>query len=260
MMRTRRLASSLLTVTSCLVARRLDRLRGAARRNARAARRAAGAGAVGHRGRGGREPLDRSFPARHRLAAGRRTGRRQRRDRPAASSGRRSSAARACAQARVLIRISATETEAQLRKPKPTPRRSKRGSASSRGQPFDPMQVPDVLNAKASLDWAEAEFNRIKSLLDQKVVSQSEFDQRRTQVEAARQQYQMALNAAQQSYQSLQAARARVALARKALGRHRRPRAVLRPRRRAPRQHRRLRHPRRRRSRRSSASIRCASS
>jgi multidrug efflux pump subunit AcrA (membrane-fusion protein) len=54
------------------------------------------------------------------------------------------------------------------------------------GQPFDRMRVPDVMNAKASLDLAEAEFNRMRSLVDQKVISQSEFDQRRTQFEAAR--------------------------------------------------------------------------
>ena len=116
------------------------------------------------------------------------------------------------------------------------------------------------MNAKASLDLAEAEFNRIKSLLDQKVVSQSEYDQRRTQVEAARQQYQMAQNAAQQSYRSLEAARARVALARKAVA----DTAVRAPfaghRRRARGQHRRLRDARRARSPRSSASIRSASS
>ncbi|HVJ28637.1 MAG TPA: efflux RND transporter periplasmic adaptor subunit, partial [Vicinamibacterales bacterium] len=75
--------------------------------------------------------------------------------------------------------------------------------------------VPDVMNAKASLDLAEAEFARMRSLLDQKVVSQSEFDQRSTQVEAARQQYQVAQNSARQSYRSLQAARARLALAAK---------------------------------------------
>ena len=72
------------------------------------------------------------------------------------------------------------------------------------------------MNAKASLDWAEAEFNRIKSLLDQKVVSQSEYDQRSTQVQAARQQYLAAQNSAQQSYRSLIAARARIDVARKA--------------------------------------------
>jgi RND family efflux transporter MFP subunit len=48
-------------------------------------------------------------------------------------------------------------------------------------------------------------------------VSQAEFDQRRTQMEAARQQYESARNAAAQQYQALQAARARVTLAHKAL-------------------------------------------
>jgi membrane fusion protein, multidrug efflux system len=49
------------------------------------------------------------------------------------------------------------------------------------------------------------------------VISQSEFDQKRTQLEAARQGYQMAQNSAEQSYRSLDAARARVLLAKKAL-------------------------------------------
>jgi RND family efflux transporter MFP subunit len=77
--------------------------------------------------------------------------------------------------------------------------------------------VPEVQNAKATYDLAQSEFARIRSLLDQRVVSQSEFDQRRTQVEATRQQYEAARNGAAQQYQSLQAARARVSLARKAL-------------------------------------------
>ena len=77
--------------------------------------------------------------------------------------------------------------------------------------------VPEVQNAKASFDLAQNEFNRIKSLLDQRVVSQSEFDQRRTQMEAARQQYEAARNGAAQQYQALQAARARVSLAHKTL-------------------------------------------
>jgi membrane fusion protein (multidrug efflux system) len=83
--------------------------------------------------------------------------------------------------------------------------------------PFDVNAVPEVENAKASYALAQSEFARIKSLLDERVVSQSEYDQRRTQMEAARQQYEAAKNAASQQYQSLQAARARVTLARKAL-------------------------------------------
>ena len=73
------------------------------------------------------------------------------------------------------------------------------------------------MNAKASLDLAEAEFNRIKSLLDQKVVSQSEFDQRRRRSRPRASSTRSAQNGAEQSYRSLQAARARVALARKAV-------------------------------------------
>jgi membrane fusion protein (multidrug efflux system) len=85
------------------------------------------------------------------------------------------------------------------------------------GAPLDVNAVPEVQNAKAAFELAESEFARIRSLLDQKVVSQSEYDQRRAQMEAARQLYEVAKNGAAQQYQSLQAARARVVLARKAL-------------------------------------------
>ena len=120
-------------------------------------------------------------------------------------------------QGTLLARISATETSAQLQEAEANAAQIESRLGLTPGQPFEAKQVPDVMNAKASLDWAEAEFNRIRSLLDQKVVSQSEFDQRRTQVEAARQQYQVALNSAQQSYRSLEAAHARITLARKAV-------------------------------------------
>jgi len=119
-------------------------------------------------------------------------------------------------QGAVLARISATETSAQLLEAEANAGQIEARLGLGAAQTFDPTRVPDVMNAKASLDWAEAEFGRIKSLLDQKVVSQSEYDQRRAQVDAARQQYQMAQNVAEQSYRSLEAARARIALARKA--------------------------------------------
>ena len=148
-------------------------------------------------------------------------------------------------QGTLLARISATETSAQLQEAEANAAQIESRLGLTPGQPFEAKQVPDVMNAKASLDLAEAEFNRISSLLDQKVVSQSEFDQRRTQVEAARQQYQVALNSAQQSYRSLEAARARITLARKAVADTDCPRAIRGPRRGARGQHRRLRHARR---------------
>jgi len=120
------------------------------------------------------------------------------------------------AQGAILVRVSAAETSAQLLEAEANAAQIEARLGLSEGQPFDPARVPDAMNARASLDLADAEFARIGSLLEQNVVSKSEFDQRRTQVEAARQQYQMAQNVAQQSYRSLEAARARIVLARKA--------------------------------------------
>jgi RND family efflux transporter MFP subunit len=115
-----------------------------------------------------------------------------------------------------LIRISGTEADAQLREAEANAAQIEARLGLTAGQAFDPSRVPEVLNAKASLEWAEADFNRIKALLEQRVVSQAEYDQKLTAVQAARQQYVSAQNAAQQSYRSLVAARARIDLARKA--------------------------------------------
>jgi RND family efflux transporter MFP subunit len=115
-----------------------------------------------------------------------------------------------------LIRLSPTETDAQLKEAEANAAQIEARLGITGGATFDVNAVPEVQNAKASYDLAQSEFNRIKSLLDQRVVSPSEYDQRRTQLEAARQQYEAAKNGASQQYQSLLAARARVALARKA--------------------------------------------
>ncbi len=115
----------------------------------------------------------------------------------------------------LLARVSGTESSAQLQEAEANAAQIEARLGLTASEPFDVMRVPDVMNARAALEFAEAEFGRIRSLLDQKVVSQSEYDQRRTQVDAARQQFLMAQNIAQQSYRSLEAARARVALARK---------------------------------------------
>jgi RND family efflux transporter MFP subunit len=115
-----------------------------------------------------------------------------------------------------LVRLSPTETDAQLTEAEANAAQIEARLGLSASSSFDANAVPEVQNAKAGFDLAQAEFARIKSLLDQRVVSQSEYDQRRTQAEAARQQYDAAKNGAAQQYQMLQAARARVALAKKA--------------------------------------------
>jgi len=115
-----------------------------------------------------------------------------------------------------LVRVSSIETDAQLKEAEANAAQIEARLGISQGTAFDVNAVPEVQNAKAGFELAQSEFARIKSLLDQQVVSQSEHDQRRTQMEAARQQYESAKNGAAQQYQSLMAARARVSLARKA--------------------------------------------
>ncbi len=115
-----------------------------------------------------------------------------------------------------LIRLSDTETDAQAKEAEANAAQIEARLGLGDAEPFDANAVPEVQSAKASYELAQSEFARIESLLAQRVVSQSEFDQRRTQMEAARQQYESAKNGAAQQYQSLLAARARVTLARKA--------------------------------------------
>lgn len=116
-----------------------------------------------------------------------------------------------------LIRVSPTESEAQLKEAEANAAQIEARLGISSGGALNVDAVPEVMTAKASYDLAQNEFNRIKSLLEQRVVSQSEYDQRRTQMEATRQQYEAARNGAAQQFQALQAARARVVLVQKAL-------------------------------------------
>jgi len=116
----------------------------------------------------------------------------------------------------VLVRISPTEAEASLKEAQANAAQQEARLGMSGGGTFEVNKVPEVQNAKAASDLATSEFKRIESLLSQKVVSQSEYDQRKTQMDAARQQYEAAKNGAAQQFEMLQAARARVDLARKA--------------------------------------------
>jgi membrane fusion protein (multidrug efflux system) len=116
-----------------------------------------------------------------------------------------------------LVRLSSTETEAQMREAEANALQIEARLGLTSGADLDVNRVPEVQTAQASYELAKSDFARIQSLLDQRVVSQSEFDLRRTQMEAARQQLDGARNAAAQQFQALQAARARVSLAKKAL-------------------------------------------
>ncbi len=123
----------------------------------------------------------------------------------------------AVAQGAELVKLSPVETEASLKEAEANAAQIEARLALNANGTYDVNKVPEVANARANYDLASAEFNRIEKLLAERVVSQSEYDQRKTQVEASRQQYESAKNAAEQQFQALQASRARVTLARKAL-------------------------------------------
>jgi RND family efflux transporter MFP subunit len=116
-----------------------------------------------------------------------------------------------------LIVLSATEAQAAAADAEASVAQLEARLAIEPGGAFEVDRVPEVAAARATRDLAEAEFGRIRSLLEQRVVSQAEFDQRRTQVEATGNQYRAARNAAQQQYRMLEGAKARLAVARKAL-------------------------------------------
>lgn len=116
-----------------------------------------------------------------------------------------------------LIRIADLEVEAQVREAEANAAQISARLGLGDGGTFEIDRVPEVANARAAQAQAEADFARAQMLFDRKLLSQSDYDRSRTQAEAARRQHESARNTAEQQYQSLMAARARVTLARKAL-------------------------------------------
>jgi RND family efflux transporter MFP subunit len=116
-----------------------------------------------------------------------------------------------------LIRLAAAEGEAQAIEAQANAAQIEARLGIANGAPFAVESVPEVASARANVQLARNEFERARTLHEQKLLSQSEFDQSSAKTEAAERQYDMAKNTAAQQYQSLLAARARVTLAQKAL-------------------------------------------
>lgn len=116
-----------------------------------------------------------------------------------------------------LIQIAQAEMQAQLAEADANAAQIESRLGLRDGAELDLDRVPEVANARANLDLAQADFERSKMLFEKKLVSKADFDQRSAQAEVARRQSDIARNSAVQQYQALVAARARVSLARKAL-------------------------------------------
>ncbi|HUQ88378.1 MAG TPA: efflux RND transporter periplasmic adaptor subunit [Vicinamibacterales bacterium] len=116
-----------------------------------------------------------------------------------------------------LIRIAAAEGEAQAAEARANAAQIEARLGVTGNETFNPDRVPEVANARATLQLARTEFERAQMLHNQQLLSQSEFDQKKAQTESAERQYDVARNGAAQQYQALLAARARVTVAQKAL-------------------------------------------
>jgi len=117
----------------------------------------------------------------------------------------------------VLARLDPTDARNQLREAEATEAQTRERLGLDGDRAFDVRQTPEVRQARVAVERAEADYRRFAQLVEEGAVSRSEHDLRRADYLAAREQLGAAENQMRQLYQALQAQKARVAMARKAL-------------------------------------------
>jgi RND family efflux transporter MFP subunit len=117
----------------------------------------------------------------------------------------------------ILVRVAADEAQAQAQEADANVAQIQARLGEAESRDFDVDRVPEVAAARASRDLARADFERSGMLYERKLVSKSEYDARQAQADNAQRQYETARNGAEQQRQALAGARARLALARKAV-------------------------------------------
>ena len=117
----------------------------------------------------------------------------------------------------VLARLDEQDATNQLREVEAIERQTQERLGIASGEPFDPAKTPDVRRARLVMERAEAEYRRWEKLIAAELVSRSEFETKHTDYATARAQHDALVNQTRETYQTLQAQRARVAMAKKAL-------------------------------------------
>jgi RND family efflux transporter MFP subunit len=117
----------------------------------------------------------------------------------------------------VVARLDEQDAANQLREAEATEAQTRARLGLGEDGAFDPAQTAEARRSRALMERAETEYQRYARLVDDGAVSRSEFDGKRADAIAFREQYGEILNQMRQLYQTLQAQKARVALARKAL-------------------------------------------
>ncbi len=117
----------------------------------------------------------------------------------------------------VLAQLDQQDAVNQLREAEATEAQTMARLGLQPGQPFDAQQTPEARQARVTLERMELEHQRYERLVNQGLVSRSEYELKRNDFLAQKEQFAAKVNDARQTYQAMQAQRARVAMARKAL-------------------------------------------
>ncbi|HSB73325.1 MAG TPA: efflux RND transporter periplasmic adaptor subunit [Candidatus Methylomirabilis sp.] len=117
----------------------------------------------------------------------------------------------------VVARLDAGDAKNQLHEAEASEAQIRERLGLVDGDPFDPLKTPEVQQARATMDRAEADYKRYTQLVDEGAVSRAEHDLRRADYLATKAQYQTTINQMRQLYQSLLAQKVRVNMGRKAL-------------------------------------------
>jgi len=121
------------------------------------------------------------------------------------------------AAGQVVARLDGEDAKNQLHEAEATEAQIRERLGLGNGQPFDPLKTPEVQQARAAMDRAEADYKRYDQLVEEGAVSRAEHDLRRADYLSTKAQYETAINQMRQLYQSLLAQKVRVAMGRKAV-------------------------------------------
>ena len=117
----------------------------------------------------------------------------------------------------VVARMDAKDATNQLHEAEAAEAQIRERLGMVNGQSFDALKTPEVQQARATMDRAEADYKRFAQLIEEGAVSRSEHDLRRADYLATKAQYETTVNQMRQLYQSLLAQKVRVAMGRKAV-------------------------------------------
>ena len=118
----------------------------------------------------------------------------------------------------IIARLDEQDAANQLREAEATEAQTRARLGLTDGAPFDPAETAEARRTRAVMERAETDYQRYARLVEQQIVARAEYDLKRADALATRAQYEETLNQMRQLYQTLEAQKARVALARKALG------------------------------------------